>query len=108
MQALAIAIGPGSFNGLRIGLATMKALALTLDLPLMPILTTDAMAFGLRHRLKGLCRAVIFSHRNFVHYADYQLGESGLITTPEFYYDTWNTLANEQVDHYFGIADRSS
>lgn len=44
VDALAIAIGPGSFTGLRIGAATWKGLALALGLPLAPIPTLNAMA----------------------------------------------------------------
>ncbi|NQV16711.1 tRNA (adenosine(37)-N6)-threonylcarbamoyltransferase complex dimerization subunit type 1 TsaB [bacterium] len=104
--ALGIAIGPGSFNGLRIGLATMKALALTLDLPLIPIPTTDALAYGARNSISGLCRAVIFSHRDFVHTADYVLETEGSISTPVFRYNSWDDLFQEEIDHYFGAADR--
>lgn len=106
VKALAIAIGPGSFNGLRIGLATMKALAVALELPLIPIPTTDAMAYGLRTEIKGRSRAVIYSHRNFVHYADYELGNSKEITTPDFCYGPWDQLHEDGIAHYFGKADR--
>ncbi|MCF7825796.1 MAG: tRNA (adenosine(37)-N6)-threonylcarbamoyltransferase complex dimerization subunit type 1 TsaB [Candidatus Marinimicrobia bacterium] len=105
-QALAIAIGPGSFNGLRIGLATMKALAVALELPLIPIPTTDALAFGIKDQLGGFSRAVIYSHRNFVHYADYDFSASNSIITPEFKYATWDQLPGKHIDHYFGKIDR--
>jgi len=104
--SLAIAIGPGSFNGLRIGLATMKALAVALELPLIPIPTTDAMAYGMRSKLDGKSRAVIYSHRNFVHYADYDLESFQKIVTPTFNYETWDHLYEEGIDNYFGKADR--
>ena len=106
LEALAIAIGPGSFNGLRIGLATMKALAVALEKPLIPIPTTDALAYGLRNQLSGMGRAVIYSHRNFVHYADYDFSQSQIIVTPEFKYGVWEQLQDERIDHYFGKADR--
>ncbi|MEA3287502.1 MAG: tRNA (adenosine(37)-N6)-threonylcarbamoyltransferase complex dimerization subunit type 1 TsaB [Candidatus Marinimicrobia bacterium] len=106
VSALALAIGPGSFNGLRIGLATMKALALARELPLIPIVSTDAMALGLRQQLSGRCRAVIFSHRNFVHYADYDLGNEYPLVTPTFHYGPWDKLPDPDIDHYFGTADR--
>jgi tRNA threonylcarbamoyladenosine biosynthesis protein TsaB len=41
---LAAAAGPGSFTGLRIGLATIKALAVTLNLPCIGIPTLQAVA----------------------------------------------------------------
>jgi len=106
IDALAIAIGPGSFNGLRIGLATMKALAVALELPLIPVPTTDAMAYGIQKDLGGMSRAVIYSHRDFVHYADYDFGNSEVIETPDFKYGPWRQLLDERIDHYFGKADR--
>ena len=105
-DALAIAIGPGSFNGLRIGLATMKALAVALEIPLIPIPTTDAMAYGIKGQLIGVSRAVIYSHRNFVHYADYDESVSNKIVTPQFNYGAWDQLRDPHIVHYFGKADR--
>ena len=43
LDALAIAIGPGSFTGLRIGAATWKGLAFAKELPLVAVPTLDAM-----------------------------------------------------------------
>lgn len=106
LDHLAIAIGPGSFNGLRIGLATMKALALALDLPLIPVKTTDALAYGVRNERKGKGRAVIFSHRDFVHFADYDLSSSAVPNAQEFHYASWDQLNDTDMDFYFGRADR--
>lgn len=44
---VAITIGPGSYFGLRAGLATAKTLAQTLNLPLMGVSTLEAIAFNL-------------------------------------------------------------
>jgi tRNA threonylcarbamoyladenosine biosynthesis protein TsaB len=44
LQALAVAIGPGSFTGLRIGLALAKGMALAHHLPLIGIPTLDVLA----------------------------------------------------------------
>lgn len=41
--ALAISVGPGSFTGLRIGVAAFKGLALARNLRLIPVPTLDAM-----------------------------------------------------------------
>lgn len=45
LTALAVAVGPGSFNGLRVGLATAKALALSLSLPLVAVGTLEVEAY---------------------------------------------------------------
>jgi len=46
VDLLACAAGPGSFTGLRIGIATLKALAATLDRPCAGIPTLQAVAHG--------------------------------------------------------------
>ena len=44
LQALAVAIGPGSYTGLRIGLAFAKGLALAQSLPMVAVPTLDILA----------------------------------------------------------------
>lgn len=48
LTAVAVALGPGSFNGIRVGVATAKALAFARDLPLYGSSTLDVMAWGQR------------------------------------------------------------
>jgi tRNA threonylcarbamoyl adenosine modification protein YeaZ len=45
IQAIIVARGPGSFNGLRVGMSTAKGLALSLNIPLLGIDTFEAEAF---------------------------------------------------------------
>jgi tRNA threonylcarbamoyl adenosine modification protein YeaZ len=45
VEAVIVARGPGSFNGLRVGISTAKGLALVLDVPLLGVDTLEAEAF---------------------------------------------------------------
>lgn len=45
LEAVAVSLGPGSFTGLRIGLATAKAIAYGLDIPLIGIPTMEVLAW---------------------------------------------------------------
>ena len=47
IDLIAVAAGPGSFTGLRIGSATAKGLGLALDIPLAAVPTVDALAYNL-------------------------------------------------------------
>jgi tRNA threonylcarbamoyladenosine biosynthesis protein TsaB len=46
LTAVAIASGPGSYTGLRIGTSTAKGLCYALDIPLIAVNTLEAMAYG--------------------------------------------------------------
>ncbi len=48
LDGCAIGIGPGSFTGIRIGIATAKSLCYAVDKPIVGISTLEAIAYNLR------------------------------------------------------------
>ena len=49
IDALGVAVGPGSFTGLRIGISTVKGLASARGMTICPVSTLEAMSFKVRH-----------------------------------------------------------
>ncbi len=71
IDAIAVAGGPGSFTGLRIGSATAKGLGLALNKPLIHIPTVDGMAYNLFGNT-GLICPIMDARRNQVYTGIYR------------------------------------
>lgn len=71
IDAIAVAGGPGSFTGLRIGSATAKGLGLALDKPLIHIPTVDGLAYNLYDN-EGLICPIMDARRNQVYTGIYR------------------------------------
>jgi tRNA threonylcarbamoyladenosine biosynthesis protein TsaB len=66
IDAIAVAAGPGSFTGLRIGSATAKGLAQSLEKPIVEIPTLDGMAYEL-FGFEGIICPIMDARRNQVY-----------------------------------------
>lgn len=71
IDAMAVAAGPGSFTGLRIGSATAKGLGLALDKPLVEIPTVDGLAYNLYGTDRLIC-PIMDARRNQVYTGIYE------------------------------------
>jgi tRNA threonylcarbamoyladenosine biosynthesis protein TsaB len=78
VQGLAVALGPGSFTGLRIGVSTVKGLAFATGKPVVGVPTLDAIAWLLPFAAHPVC-PVLDAKKGEVYAALYRTGSG----TPE-------------------------
>ncbi len=71
IDAIAIAAGPGSFTGLRIGAATAKGLGLALNKPLVEVPTLEGLAYNLCGTTQVIC-PLMDARRNQVYTGIYE------------------------------------
>lgn len=71
VDAIAIAAGPGSFTGLRIGAATAKGLGLAMNKPLVEVPTLEGLAYNLSGTTKLVC-PIMDARRNQVYTGIYE------------------------------------
>ena len=55
LDGCAIGIGPGSFTGIRIGVATIKSICYAVDKPIVGVSTLEAIAYNLRWSNSIIC-----------------------------------------------------
>lgn len=92
LRAVAVALGPGSFTGLRVALAAAKGLALALQIPLLGVPTLDAAAYGHQDAPTPVI-AVIQAGRGRVCWALYAHGPAGWAPQTAYALTTIEALA---------------
>lgn len=77
-DAIAVAVGPGSFTGLRIGVSAAKGLAWAADKPCLAVSTPEAMARNLAH-LDGVIVCAMDARRQQIYNALFE-AKGGVLT----------------------------
>ena len=82
IDAIAVAAGPGSFTGLRIGSATAKGLGLALKKPLVAVPTVEGLAYNL-YDTQGLICPIMDARRKQVYTGIYRFEDHRLVTVED-------------------------
>ena len=82
LDLIAVSCGPGSFTGLRIGVATGKGIAFALDKKMISVPTLEAMAYNLYHTEKYVC-PIMDARRQHLYCGIYYYKEGKLQTKLE-------------------------
>lgn len=77
LAAIAVGVGPGLYTGLRVGLATARAMAMALRVPMVGVPSLDLLAFPLRFSRRTIV-TVIDARRNEVFWAFYRATPGGV------------------------------
>jgi tRNA threonylcarbamoyladenosine biosynthesis protein TsaB len=94
ISAVAVDTGPGLFTGLRVGIATAKAMAQALRVPMIGLSSLDLLAFPARHSNR-LIVPVIDARRGEVFSAFYRQVPGGLQRLSPYMVTTPAELASE-------------
>lgn len=92
LTAVGVAIGPGSFTGLRVGLAAAKGLALAQGLKLVGVSTLDFTAYPHQAQARPVI-ALVQAGRGRVCYARYEHGPDGWAAQAPYTLTTLPALA---------------
>ena len=104
LDAIAVSRGPGSFTGIRIGIATAKGFAQIWNKPIVCVPTLDSFAY--REGVKGVIVPVFDARREQVYAAVFKDQEtllpSGAYEIEDFKNKLSELTSNEDEVHYFG------
>jgi tRNA threonylcarbamoyladenosine biosynthesis protein TsaB len=94
ISAIAVDVGPGLFTGMRVGVATGKAMAHALRVPMIGLSSLDLLAFPVRHTSR-LIAAVIDARKGEVFTALYRQVPGGIQRLSPYRICTPHELASE-------------
>src|SRR5574337_659396 len=108
LTALAVAIGPGSFTGVRIGLGLAKGMALAGALPLIGVKTLDITVRGLPPLSGGRAIAVIQAGRSRVVWARYTVRAMSWEAADDGAVGTWDEVSGAATDEAVVVGEIDS
>lgn len=83
LGGVAVSLGPGLYSGMRVGVATGKALAQSLSVPIVGMASLDLLAYEVRYSPKPIC-AVLDARRDEVFNAFYRSSPGGIQRMTEY------------------------
>lgn len=93
---VAVDVGPGLFTGLRVGIATAKAIAFSLPVPMIGVSSLDLLAFPVRFTQR-LIVATIDARRGELYYAFYRQVPGGVQRLSDYMIGTADDLVSELI-----------
>jgi tRNA threonylcarbamoyladenosine biosynthesis protein TsaB len=92
LGGVAVSLGPGLFTGMRVGVATAKALAQALSVPIAGMASLDLVAYEVRYAPKTI-GVVLDARRSEVFHAFYRSSPGGIQRMTDYRVETPEALA---------------
>lgn len=99
IDLIGVAIGPGSFTGLRIGVATAKAMAHVRNIPIASINTLESLAFNM-NLSKGIIYPILDAQRNQVYTCKFTWENNTMVALEDISVKDIDSLLEEIKERY--------
>ena len=93
IDVYACSVGPGSFTGIRIGIATIKGFAISANKPIVSVSSLESLAYNIP-TFDGLICSILDAKNNNVYAGIYKINDS-LEMIGDYYTDSINDLIND-------------